>query len=82
MVEALGATGLCGACRHARMIRSDRGSRFLLCRRSATEPRFARYPRLPVLRCPGFEPTDGDESTRDGGGGAAPGSGAGPGASA
>jgi hypothetical protein len=29
---------------------------FWLCARSADDPRFAKYPRLPVLRCPGFEP--------------------------
>jgi hypothetical protein len=48
--------GLCDHCRHAREIRSDRGSRFILCERSRADPRFARYPRLPVLTCPGFEP--------------------------
>lgn len=46
--------GLCGRCVHARTITSDRGSRFLLCRLSREDPRFARYPRLPVWRCPGF----------------------------
>jgi hypothetical protein len=30
---------------------------FSLCRRSRDEPeRFPRYPRLPVLRCVGYEP--------------------------
>jgi hypothetical protein len=29
---------------------------FWLCRRSATDPRFPRYPSLPVLTCSGFEP--------------------------
>jgi hypothetical protein len=48
--------GLCGGCRHGRAIRSDRGSVFWLCRRSATDPRFPRYPSLPVLTCSGFEP--------------------------
>ncbi|TVP45484.1 MAG: hypothetical protein EA350_09155 [Gemmatimonadales bacterium] len=47
--------GLCGACRYRREIRSRRGSSFLLCRRSLTDPRFRRYPPLPVLSCPGFE---------------------------
>lgn len=55
------AVGLCGGCVHARRVVSDRGSAFLLCGRAATERRFARYPQLPVLRCPGFEaPTPGD----------------------
>ena len=52
--------GLCGACRHGRAIRSARGSTFWLCRRAATDRRFARYPALPVLACPGFE--DGPEA--------------------
>ena len=49
--------GLCAACRHARRVESARGARFWLCAGSADDPRFAKYPRLPVLRCPGFEPT-------------------------
>ncbi len=47
--------GLCGHCRHARILRSAR-SAFLLCARAAGDPAFARYPRLPVLACAGFEP--------------------------
>jgi hypothetical protein len=48
--------GLCRACRHSRLIETPRGSTFRLCERSATDPRFSRYPALPVLRCAGFEP--------------------------
>ena len=49
--------GLCDSCRHQQVIRNTRGSEFSLCLRSRTEPeRFERYPRLPVLRCEGFEP--------------------------
>jgi hypothetical protein len=47
--------GLCGTCMHARVIPSDRGAQFVLCEKSRTDPRFARYPRLPVLRCAGYE---------------------------
>jgi len=47
--------GLCAACRHARVVTSPR-SRFLRCGLSDTDPRFARYPSLPVARCAGFEP--------------------------
>ena len=46
--------GLCARCRHADVVVSSRGSRFYLCRLSATNPRFARYPRLPMLTCPGY----------------------------
>lgn len=48
--------GLCRTCRHSRVIVSDRGSRFYLCQRSKTDPRFPQYPRLPVIACPGYEP--------------------------
>jgi len=39
-------------------IRSDRGSVFIMCMRSFKEPEYLKYPRLPVLRCQGFEATD------------------------
>ena len=49
--------GLCDSCRHQRVIRNTRGSEFSLCERSREEPeRFQRYPRLPVVECPGYEP--------------------------
>ncbi len=48
--------GLCARCRNARVVVSGRGSRFLLCALSRIDPRFPRYPRLPVLTCPGFDP--------------------------
>ena len=51
--------GLCDRCRHQQIVRNTRGSVFSLCRRSKNEPdRFPRYPRVPVLRCPGYEPGD------------------------
>ena len=51
--------GLCMDCQHMRPIRSDRGSTFFLCGRSATEPDFPKYPRLPVLQCLGYEKMPG-----------------------
>jgi hypothetical protein len=47
--------GLCAECRHADIIRSSR-STFYRCRLSFTDPRFPKYPQLPVLACEGFEP--------------------------
>jgi hypothetical protein len=41
---------------HARVVESRRGSRFWLCSRSRTDPRFPRYPPLPVVRCIGYDP--------------------------
>jgi len=49
------ACGLCADCRHAERVRSSKGSLFLLCGLSRTDPRFAKYPRLPVLACSGYQ---------------------------
>ncbi|MGZ4307639.1 MAG: hypothetical protein ACXVSL_22565 [Solirubrobacteraceae bacterium] len=50
------AAGLCSTCRHQQLVRNTRGSEFSLCRRSKDEPeRYPKYPRLPVLRCAGYE---------------------------
>jgi len=51
-----GDAGLCADCVHARRVESARGSFFLLCELSATNPEFPRYPRLPVTQCSGFTP--------------------------
>jgi len=47
--------GLCVSCAHRREVPNRRGSVFYLCQRSRTEPAYPRYPRLPVLSCPGYE---------------------------
>jgi hypothetical protein len=47
--------GLCDSCRWMREVKSDRGSVFYLCGRSATDTNFPKYPRLPVLQCRGYE---------------------------
>jgi len=47
--------GLCGACRHSRLIETRRGATFRLCERSVDDARYPRYPALPVLDCAGFE---------------------------
>lgn len=49
------ARGLCGDCRWARLVVNRRGSEFLLCGRQRIDPRFRKYPPLPVLSCAGFE---------------------------
>lgn len=53
--------GLCADCRHARRQETARGSVFWRCARAEDEPRFVRYPRLPVTTCPGFERGPRDE---------------------
>jgi hypothetical protein len=47
--------GLCAACRYAQAVKSSRGSVFVMCGRAKTDPRFSKYPRLPMLACVGFE---------------------------
>lgn len=48
--------GLCQSCQHARRIESDRSSIFWRCELSFEDPRFPKYPRLPVLSCSGYRP--------------------------
>ena len=48
--------GRCTTCVHQKLIRSGRGSEFSMCLRHRTDPAYPKYPRLPVLRCPGHEP--------------------------
>jgi hypothetical protein len=47
-------SGLCATCLHMRIIRSDRGSVFYQCPLSFADPRFPKYPHLPVLKCSGW----------------------------
>ncbi len=54
--------GLCNECRHQQIV-TTRRSRFSLCGRSRDDPRFPRYPVLPVWRCVGFEPREERPST-------------------
>ena len=48
------SAGLCAECFHSRHIESARGSVFILCELSLIDPRFPKYPRLPVLSCDGY----------------------------
>ena len=49
------AVGLCLTCRWMRSISNRRGSTFYRCGRADTDPRFPRYPPLPVRQCDGYE---------------------------
>jgi len=51
----LGPAGLCSTCQNVRQIESSKGSVFLLCELSKTDPRFKKYPSLPVISCSGYE---------------------------
>jgi hypothetical protein len=41
-----------------RRVQSDRGSVFFLCQLALTDDRFRKYPRLPVLQCDGYQPSE------------------------
>jgi hypothetical protein len=60
-VESDPRIGLCLGCRHARRVPTPQAT-YWLCGLAATDPRFERYPRLPVLTCPGFVPFEGVEA--------------------
>jgi hypothetical protein len=53
-MDVADSTGLCARCGFAKWIQSARGSTFILCERSLTDPDFPKYPMLPVLRCEGY----------------------------
>jgi hypothetical protein len=53
--------GLCDSCAHQQIVRNTRGSSFSLCRRSREDPAYPRYPRVPVLACPGHSPRGSGE---------------------
>lgn len=52
--------GLCGDCRHCRRVESSRGSVFVFCELSSSDPGFPKYPRLPVLSCRGYNKKEAD----------------------
>lgn len=56
--------GLCGACRNARVVESRRGSRFHLCLLAGPGSPYPKYPPLPVLTCPGYDPVSEPEDDR------------------
>ena len=53
--------GLCRTCAHSRQVPS-RTTLFWMCGLAATDPRFPRYPRLPVVRCAGYRQASSSEN--------------------
>jgi hypothetical protein len=49
---------LCETCASMREVVTPKGSRFLLCQLSKTDPAFPKYPPQPVARCGGYRPRD------------------------
>jgi hypothetical protein len=54
--------GLCESCRNVKIVETRKGSRFYLCTLSEVDPRFPKYPGIPVLRCLGYVPAQQDET--------------------
>ena len=50
--------GLCETCRHVKKLSNAKGSTFYMCQRAETDPKYTRYPRLPVQKCEGHEKTE------------------------
>jgi hypothetical protein len=50
--------GLCESCANVKIVETRKGSRFYLCTLSEVDPRFPKYPGIPVLRCAGYTPTE------------------------
>ncbi len=55
---------LCESCDRVREVLTPRGSRFLLCRLSAADPTYPKYPRQPVVRCRGYRRGEGSPAER------------------
>ena len=47
--------GLCANCLHSSRIESAHRSVFILCKLFLTDPRYTKYPLLPVLSCDGYK---------------------------
>ena len=52
------SVGLCATCKYVHVVKSARGSYFVLCNLAKTDPRFSKYPVLPVFQCLGYEQAD------------------------
>jgi hypothetical protein len=50
--------GLCADCAFVHRNETRKGTVYWRCTRAASDPGFPRYPRLPVISCPGFEVPD------------------------
>lgn len=47
--------GLCLACVHAKRLTSKSGATLFQCSLSAADSKFAKFPRLPMRSCAGYE---------------------------
>ncbi len=59
--------GLCAQCAFVHRNETRKGTVYWRCTRALTDPRYPKYPRLPVLSCPGFVMTDAGPADQDAG---------------
>jgi hypothetical protein len=52
---------LCEICALMREIITSKGSRFLLCQLSKSDPAYPKYPPQPIVRCDGYRTKDKNE---------------------
>ncbi len=59
---------MCETCSKMCEVVTPKGSRFLLCTQSRTDPRFPKYPPQPVVGCEGYRKDGGSTGVVEGGG--------------
>ena len=57
--------GFCATCKHVHIVKSAKGSFFLMCHLAKTDSRFEKYPALPVLQCSGYEQVEPDLASEE-----------------
>ena len=56
---------LCETCALMREVVTPKGSRFLLCQLSKTDPASPKYPPQPVVRCDGYQKQEQAEGVEE-----------------
>jgi hypothetical protein len=54
-MNILSPIGLCTTCRYIKIIKSAKGSIFVMCEGAKVDTRLRKYPVLPVFECVGYE---------------------------
>ena len=56
---------LCERCQLMREVTTPKGSRFLLCQLSITNPDFTKYPPQPIVTCEGYQEIDRQDMEKE-----------------